>query len=91
MPFGPELITVRTSAETKTEALRIERAILTTCASSDYRSLDPQSRAACIAMFCNGGWEMPADLVGEKPTVTEQWTLWMAIDVFLNCPDIQES
>jgi len=90
-PFGPELITVKTPAETKTEAVRIERAILTACQSRDYRALDSGSRAVCIAMFQNRKWEIPTDLGGEKPVVAEQWTLWKAMEVFLNYPGVQES
>ncbi|MGO9571865.1 MAG: tyrosine-type recombinase/integrase [Desulfomonilaceae bacterium] len=90
-PFGPELVTVRTIAETKTEAMRIERTILTACQSRDYRALDPTSRAVCVAMFRNRGWEMPADLGGEKAAVIKEWTLWKAMEAFLNYPGIQES
>jgi integrase len=89
-PFGPELITVRTPALTKTEAAGIERALLTACKSADYRALDPASRAVCIAMFRNRGLEIPPDLGGEEP-VREELTLWKAIEIFLNYPGVKDA
>ncbi|MGO9569517.1 MAG: tyrosine-type recombinase/integrase [Desulfomonilaceae bacterium] len=89
-PFGPALITVRTRAQTKMEALRIERAVLNACESGDYRSLDPASRAVCIAMFRNRGLEILPDLSRNEP-VKEELTMWKAVDLFLNYPEIRES
>lgn len=89
-PFGPELITVRTPAETKTEATRIERAVLTACQSGDYRALDPVSRSVCLSMFRNRSLEIPEDLAG-KETPKEELTLWRATEVFLNYPDVRNS
>jgi len=87
-PFGRELVTVRTSAQTKTEAMKIERAILTACQARDYRALAPEARAACIAMFENRRWELPAELGDSKP-VKEELTLWRATEIFLNYPSIR--
>ncbi len=59
--FGKQ-VGVGTRAKFKAEAERIEMGILTACGSGDYGSLDPLSRATCIRMFQNQGWQMPADL-----------------------------
>ncbi len=89
-PFGRQLITVRTPAETKTRAMQLERAILTACQSQDYRALDPEARAVCLTMFKNRDWELPADLGDSKP-VKEEVTLWRAVELFLNYPGIKNS
>lgn len=89
-PFGEELITVRTSAVTKAEAVRIERDILVACRAQDYRALDPMSREAFLTMFRNRGWEIPPDLAGEEP-VKEELTLWKAVEIFLNYPTMKNS
>jgi integrase len=89
-PNGPVLVTVRTPAQTKAEALRIERAVLTACSCGDYHSLDPASRAVCIAMFRNRGWVIPPDLSGNEP-IKEELTMWKAVDLFLNYPEIRQS
>jgi integrase len=89
-PFGRELVTVRTSAQTKSEAVRIEHTVLTACRSMDYRALDPVSREVCIQMFRNRGLEIPADLDGGGPP-SEELTLWKAVQIFVNYPGIKES
>jgi integrase len=89
-PFGPELITVRTPAMTKSEAINIERAILIACKSGDYRSLDPKSRSVCMTMFRNRRLEIPLDLAGSAPT-KEELTLWQGIDFFLNYSTVKAS
>ena len=72
-PFGEE-IGVTTPASTKQEARRIEMAIMTACRSSDYRVLDPVSRAACVQIFRNKGWSLPSELAPQEP-VTEELTV----------------
>lgn len=89
-PFGPDLITVRTPAQTKTEAMRIERSILTACQSRDYRSLDQESRAVCVQMFRNRSLEIPTGLAGNEAP-KEELTLWRAVEVFLNYPGVKDS
>ncbi|MGO9120497.1 MAG: tyrosine-type recombinase/integrase [Desulfomonilaceae bacterium] len=89
-PFGPELITVRTPALTKSEAANIERALLVACKSGDYRSLEPKTRSVCMTMFRNRGWEIPSDLSG-KDLVKEELIMWKAVDLFVNYPEIRQS
>jgi integrase len=88
-PFGEE-IGVATSATTKQEARRIEMAVMTACKSSDYRGLDPVSRAVCVQIFKNKGLAVPSDLAPEKPVV-EELTLWKAVELFLKYPEIKNS
>ena len=89
-PFNENLVNVRTMAQTKAEALRIERAVLTACGSQDYRSLDPICRETCIRMFKNQGWQMPTDLSNDEP-VRDELTLWKAMELFLKYPEIRNS
>lgn len=88
-PFGEE-IGVATPASTKQEARRIEMAIVTACRASDYRALDPVSRAACVQIFRNKGWALPSDLAPED-SVTEELTLWRTVELFLRYPEIKNS
>jgi integrase len=88
-PFGEE-IGVTTPASTKQEARRIEMAIMTACRSSDYRALDPASRAACVQMFRNKGWSLPSELAPQEP-ITEELTVWKAAEFFLKYPEIRDS
>jgi integrase len=88
-PFGEE-IGVTTPASTKQEARRIEMAIMTACRSSDYRTLDPVCRAACVQIFRNKGWAIPSDLAPEVP-VMDELTLWKAAELFLKYPEIRDS
>lgn len=92
-PFNETLINVRTMAQTKVEALRIERAVRTACGSQDYRSLDPESRETCVRMFRNQGWQMPADLSDQEPQEPpkEELTLWKAVQLCLTYPDVRNS
>ena len=61
-PFDGKLINVKTMAQSKAEATKIERAVLTALGAGDYRGLDPVSREVCVRIFKNQAWEMPADL-----------------------------
>jgi integrase len=88
-PFGPELITVRTSEKTKLKALRVEQAILVACRAGDYSYLSPPEREVCIRMFRNQRWEVPSDLGGQK-LVKQELTLWKASEIFLNYPEIKD-
>jgi hypothetical protein len=89
-PFGDEVIGLKTTARSKTEAKHLEMAILTACRSSDYRALDPLSREACVRMFRNQGWEIPPDL-GPTEQVKEDLTLWKSMELFLKYPEIRNS
>ena len=89
-PFGGKEIGVKTNVLTKTEAKRIEMAVMTACRSSDYRALDPDSREVCVRMFRNQGWAMPSDLWKEDPAPNEL-TLWRGVRLFLTYPGIAES
>ncbi len=88
-PFGEE-IGITTPASTKQEARRIEMAIMTACRSTDYRALDPVTRATCLLMFRNKGWAIPSDLAPEEP-IAEELTLWKVTELFLKYPEIRES
>lgn len=88
-PFG-ELINVRTSATSKSEARQLEMGVLTACRSGDFRSLTPESREVCVRLFRNQGWELPPDLAPQEP-VREELTLWKGIEIFLNYPEIKQS
>ncbi len=65
-------------------------AILTACRSGDYASLTPLAREVCCRMFENQRWELPPELSGVTHP-KEELTLWKAIDIFLNYPDIKAS
>ena len=47
-PFDGKLMNVKTMAQSKVEARKIERAVLTGFGSGDYRGLDPASREVCV-------------------------------------------
>ncbi len=86
--FGKQIM-VRTSTQTRSEAKRVEMAVLTAYRSGDYRALDPMSRETCLRIFRNQGWELPADLGGGE-TVTKELTLWEAVEIFLNYPTVKD-
>ncbi len=88
-PFDGKLINVKTMAQSKAEANKIERAVLTALGARDYRGLDPVSREVCVRIFMNQGWELPPDLLDAQPT--EELTLWRAIELFLKYPEIKNS
>ena len=88
-PFGGKLISIRTLASNKAEALAIERAVLTACKSGIYSFLEPLAKEACIRLFENQNLEMPKDLGGTQPT--EHLTLRRAIEIFLNYPSIRDA
>jgi len=87
--FGKE-VGVVTQARLKSEAERIEMAILTSCRSGDYRGLDPTAREVCIRMFQNQGWKLPPDL-GTDEKVAEELTLWKAMELCLKYPEIKNT
>ena len=89
-PFADKLIKLSTMARNKTEAVKIERDLLIACRTGDYVRLDSSAKEACIRMFTNQQWELPAELSGlQKPV--EELTLWKAIELFVNYPGIKGS
>jgi len=86
-PFG-KLIYVKTAATNKTEAKLMEAQILTACKSGDYRNLPPESKAVCIRLYENQGWELPESLAGERPK--QELTLWRGVEMFLSYPTIKD-
>jgi hypothetical protein len=73
-PFDGKLINIKTMAQSKAEATKIERAVLTALGAGDYRGLDPVSREVCVRIFKNQSWEIPPDLSDNQPT--GELTLW---------------
>jgi integrase len=88
-PFDGKLINIKTMAQSKAEAIKIERAILTALGAGDYRALDPVSREVCVRIFKNQSWEMPPDLCGDQPA--EELTLWRAMELCMKYPEIRNS
>lgn len=88
-PFSQKQVNVKTHAETKTEALRIERSILTAFDSGDYDFLDPASRSVCVNLFKNQQWEMPPGLC-RNIMPSEELTMWKAVEIFFKYPEIRQ-
>ena len=89
-PFGQEVIGLATRAKSKSQAKEMEMAILVACRSGDYSSLNSLAREACIRLFQNQTWELPPELSGASQP-KEELTLWKAMDLFLNYPEIKQS
>jgi len=89
-PFFDKLITVKTSARSKTEAKQMELMLMSACRSGDYTALDPMTREVCLRAFRNQGWEIPLSLAGEAEP-KEELTLWKAAQIFLTYPDVRNS
>ncbi|MGO9117629.1 MAG: tyrosine-type recombinase/integrase [Desulfomonilaceae bacterium] len=89
-PFGQAVIGLGTRARSKSQAKEIEMAILVACRSGDYSSLNSLAREACIRLFQNQKWELPPELSGVSQP-KEELTLWKALDLFLNYPEIRQS
>ena len=89
-PFEGKQITVKTPAQSKTEAKRIEVLLTGACRAGDYRSLEPTTREVCLRMFRNQGWEVPHGLAGEYE-LREALTMWKAVELFLKYPDVRQS
>jgi len=87
--FGKQ-VGVATKAKHKAEAQRVEKMVLTACNSGDYSSLDTDSREVCVRMFQNQGWEVPQDLLSERP-VRKELTLWEGIEICLKYPEVRNS
>ena len=85
--FGKQVF-VSTPAATKTEARNIEMAILTSFRSTDFRTLDPKSREVALRICKSQGQPIPSGLALNQLS-EESLTLWNAIDLFLNYPEIK--
>ncbi len=86
--FGKHIM-VRTSAQTKSEAKRVEMAVLTACRSSENRTLDPTSRETCRRILRNQGWKLLADLGGGEK-VRKELIMWEAVEIFLKYPTVKD-
>ena len=89
-PFGGKEIWVSTGTSLKSVAESIQQQIMIACRSQDYTFLEPVARAACVQMFRNQGWEIPADLSGQEEVI-EELTLWKAIECCLTDPEVRSS
>lgn len=88
-PFRDKKIGLSVDVVSKTEAKTIEAVLVRACRTGDYRSLDSVSREACVRMFKNQGWELPAELGGDNRP-QEALTLIKGTELFLTSPPIRE-
>jgi len=79
-----------TRALTKTEARNIEMAVLTAFRSTDFRALDAKSRDLALRICRSQKREIPPNL-SLNHCNDDTLTLWNALDLFLNYPDIKIS
>jgi integrase len=87
-------IAVATEARNKSEAQRIEQAVLTAIRSGLYGGLDDYSKSVCARLFQNRNWAIPKalDEAGKgKHLITEEMTMWRAIETTLKYPDVKAS
>ncbi|MGO9567129.1 MAG: tyrosine-type recombinase/integrase [Desulfomonilaceae bacterium] len=87
-------IAVATRARNKSEAQRIEQAVLTAIRTGLYTGLDEYSKSLCTRLFQNRNWAIPKDLdefSTTKHLITEEMTLWRAIETTLKYPDVKAS
>lgn len=84
--FGKQIF-ISTSASTKLEARNVEMSVLTSFRSTDFRSLDAYSRAVVLRICKNQGWAIPPGAIIDD-FFEEALSLWKAIDLFLNYPEI---
>jgi len=88
-PFKTKQIGLKVDVSTKTEARQLEAILTRACRTRNYAGLDGAAREACLRMFENQGWELPADL-GDSPSYPkEKLTLWKACELFLRYPEIR--
>ncbi len=89
-PFGKELIGVRTSAKSKTQAKALEAIMLRAFRSGDYSGLDAESKDSVLPVFQNKGWEIPETL-RPRESIQQEITFWKGARLFLTYPGIKES
>jgi len=63
---------------------------MTACRSGDYSALDSECREVCVRMFQNQGWEIPQDLLSDRP-VRKELTLWEGVEICLKYPEVSKS
>lgn len=92
-PFKTKKIGLKLGTTSKREAESIEVMILKACRTGNYTMLDDASREACIRMFQNQKWEIPAALTGHMPVSppNDELTLWKAIELTLKYPDVRNN
>ena len=78
----------RRSSNLKQSALRWRS--LRLAVHGDYRALDPASREVCIRMFQNQHGECLL-ILGSEELVSEELTLWKAIELCLKYPGVRNS
>jgi integrase len=89
-PFRDKKIGIKLlNVTSKVQAGQVETLITMACRSGDYSGLDSVSKEACVRMFANQKWELPADLC-ESSKPQEELTLWNASKFFLTYPEISE-
>jgi integrase len=89
-PFKTKKIGLKLpDVKTKSEAKFVEVAILRACRTSNYETLDPISREACIRMFENQKWQLPEELGGNRAPKGEL-TVLDASKLFLKYPEIHD-
>jgi integrase len=91
-PFpGEKRIGLKLDTTSKSEAQQIEAMILRACRTDNYDILDNASREACVRMFRNQGWQFPSTVEFEESTPKKGMTLWGALSLFLNYPEVRQS
>jgi len=86
-----------TPAETRREAERIGISVKTAFRTGDFSTLDAVCRGICIRIFRKRGWELPGSLLETRVDSSAGrgshafLTLWEAVNIFLNYPDVRVS
>jgi integrase len=88
-PFKDKKIGLQVDVVSKTEAKAVEVVLKKACRTGDYRGLDSTSREACIRMFRNQGWEIPAELAGDNRP-QDVLTLIKGSELFLTSHHIKD-
>lgn len=90
-------INAATPAETRREAERIGILVKAAFRSGDFSTLDATCRGICTRIFQNKGWKLPESLTTARPDAFAKGdqksplTLWKAVNIFLNYPDVRMS
>lgn len=83
-PYGKQ-VWISSGTANKHRAQEIERQLLVACKSMDFSFLDPEAKAVAYSLFKNQGWKTPD---GASDTPETELTLWKAVEIFMNYPDI---
>ncbi len=87
--FGKD-VGISTSANSKTEAKKIEAEILRACSIGEYGTLDAVCREVCCRLFNNQGWQIP-DVLSGLPSPTDELTLWKGVELCLKHPEVRDT